>query len=306
MERTQIIQKLKDSQRSDDFDTLKQLHKNEQRQWFVLATVTVLVTVGLALAVGPALQEALANLWPWANTNIVLLAGFAVSIAMLIGYLTWQQVKSRAIRERVHRLAEESARREKQNTARLHALLNVSRMMGSVTSRESVFDTITRVCLETFACEQSSLMLVRENGKELEMRAATGHKNHAELMGTRMQIGEGIAGWVAETQQPLILNRDTDMSKYPKLKLNNKNLSAAMVVPIVVRDELVGVLNVSARSDTTSYTVDDLQALQVFAENAGTSIRHAEHVEWMRQTIQQLQEAHQEKQREEKVHDITT
>jgi GAF domain-containing protein len=66
-------------------------------------------------------------------------------------------------------------------------------------------------------------------------------------------------------------------------------MNEAMVVPIKVRDELVGVLNVGSASAETSYDDEDLQSLQVFSENAGTCIRHAQQAQWMRNTIQQLQ-----------------
>jgi GAF domain-containing protein len=65
-------------------------------------------------------------------------------------------------------------------------------------------------------------------------------------------------------------------------------LTAAMVVPIMVRDELVGVLNISSRAPHTIYMEEDLRALEVFAENAGTCIRQAERSEWMRQTIEKM------------------
>jgi GAF domain-containing protein len=65
-------------------------------------------------------------------------------------------------------------------------------------------------------------------------------------------------------------------------------LTAAMVVPIMVRDELVGVLNISSRAPDTTYVEEDLRALEVFAENAGTCIRQAERSEWMRQTIDRM------------------
>ena len=85
------------------------------------------------------------------------------------------------------------------------------------------------------------------------------------------------------------------MTKYPDLELKDWALSAAMVVPIIVRDELVGVLNISTTSPEIEYYDSDLQALQVFAENAGACIRHAEHVEWMRKTIEQLRSKEDQK-----------
>jgi signal transduction protein with GAF and PtsI domain len=129
-------------------------------------------------------------------------------------------------------------------------------------------------------------MMVNEDTLELETRATTGHANEDQVRAATVKIGEGIAGWVAEKREPIILTNETSLERYPNLKLKDKSISAAMVVPILLRDELVGVLNISTQSPDTMYTKEDLQALQVFAESAGTCIRHTEHVEWMRKTIQ--------------------
>ena len=269
---------------------ISQLIQQEARHWYLLAAVSIISTAGLAFAVAPLLSERIAPLWPWANTHIVLLLGLAVSILLLVSYLTVQQKRVRAIRMQIQEMMEKSTRRARQNAARLHAVLNVSRMMGSVTNLQNVFDSITNTCLDVFDCQQASLMLVNEQTRELETRASTGHLDTDEVRKATQKIGEGIAGWVAEKREPLILSRNTDLSAHPGLETNNMNISAAMIVPIVLRGELVGVLNISTRTPGADYTDEDLQALQVFAENAGTCIRHTEHVEWMRQTIKNLQE----------------
>jgi transcriptional regulator with GAF, ATPase, and Fis domain len=246
----------------------------ESHYWYLLGTICVLTTTGLTFAISPLLGERMAELWPWANTQVVLLALLPLSMALLVGYLTIQKHKT------------DSARRQRQNSARLRALLNVSRMMGSVTSLESVFNSVTNTCLEVFDCQQASLMIVNEDTHELETRAATGHAHQDRVRTATVKIGESVAGWVADQRKPIILTNDTDLSKYPSLKLRDKSIIAAMVVPILLRDELVGVLNVSSHSPDATYSHEDLQALQVFAESAGTCIRHTEHVEWMRRTIQ--------------------
>jgi GAF domain-containing protein len=147
---------------------------------------------------------------------------------------------------------------------------------------------ITTACKETFACEQVSLMLLDRKAEELVVRAANGHANEDEVRSHRVRVGQGIAGWVAEHRQPLILGKSVDPDRYPGFTPRNQNLSAAMVVPITVRDELVGVLNVGSRADSREYKEDDLRALLVFAENAGITCRHAEQTNWMRETIQRL------------------
>jgi hypothetical protein len=42
---------------------------------------------------------------------------------------------------------------------------------------------------------------------------------------------------------------------------------------------------VSSRDVAARYSPDDLRALQVFAENAGTCIRHAERAAWSRRVM---------------------
>lgn len=262
------------------------LIRQESRYWYLLGGICIVTTAGLTFAISPLLGERMAEVWPWANTHVVLIALLPLSMALLVGYLTIQKQKTRHMRQNVENMARDASRRERQNSARLRALLNVSRMMGSVTNLESVFNSVTNTCLEVFDCQRASLMMVNEETRELETRAATGHANESAVRASTVKIGEGIAGWVAEQRKPIILTNETNLSQYPNLKLKDKSVCAAMVVPILLRDELVGVLNIGSQLSTTAYTQEDLQALQVFAESAGTCIRHTEHVEWMRKTIQ--------------------
>ncbi|MCK4235588.1 MAG: GAF domain-containing protein, partial [Candidatus Krumholzibacteria bacterium] len=104
-----------------------------------------------------------------------------------------------------------------------------------------------------------------------------------------------IAGWAAEHREALLLGHQDDFGKYPGLKLNDPSIISAMVVPIIVRDELVGVINITALSKDVLYNEEDLRALQVFAENAGTCIRHTEQANWLRTLVPNLQKAEQER-----------
>ena len=263
------------------------------RNWYLLAGLTILSTIGLIIAVAPALGDKLAQVWPWANTHIVLLAGLTTCIGILIWHLTLQRSKINEVLGHMNRMQDDATTRGRQQRARLHALLNVSRMMGAVTDPKNIFQGITNTCLEIFECQQASLMILKDKSEELEVRAATGHIDGNKVTDATSNVGQGIAGWVAHHQRPLILNPDTDMSKYPDLELNNLNITAAMVVPIVTRNELVGVLNISTRVPDTTYTDDDVRAIEVFAENAGAFIRHSERAEWMRQVIEKQTRSHE-------------
>jgi hypothetical protein len=58
-----------------------------------------------------------------------------------------------------------------------------------------------------------------------------------------------------------------------------------MVAPIVVQGELVGVLCTSSRRYDARYDDNDFKAFQVFAQNVGTCIRHAQEVDGLQRTL---------------------
>ncbi len=272
-------------------DADRKLDRLSWRNWIMIAGVSVLTTLGLATGALTVMRERVAQIWPWANTDVALMVSLSVVMVLFTLYLTIQQRHLGALRRHLRREREAANERVRRHCDRLFSLLTVSRAVGTETDPEAIFDVITRSCLDTFDGEQVSLMLVDRASGALEVRAATGHRDPKKVLGARIQMGEGIAGWVGENRKPLLLGKTVDAAKYPGFKPKSEAISAAMVVPIEVRGELVGVLNVSSRSGDRDYGEDDLQALQVFAENAGIAVRHAEQADWMRQTIQRLDAA---------------
>jgi hypothetical protein len=266
-------------------DERKRLERQSMRNWYLLASVCAVSTFSLMVAVMPSLRGSLRETWTSARADGILIVVLCAAILWIVVHLTTQQRRIIRMRHHVLALEERAGDRHKQNAIRMHAQLNVTRLMGAVSDPLKLFQGITGTCLEVFNCQQASLMTVSADGTELEMKAASGHLNENKVREARHPIGRGIAGYVAQTREPLLLGEDIDPEDYPGLELDQRGLFAAMVVPIIVRDELVGVLSISSRSKGTVYTDEDLQSLEVFAINAGTCIHHSERTEWMRQTI---------------------
>ncbi len=262
--------------------------------WFLLVGISLVSTLGLATTMFMLLRRRIETPWPWVNTDVVLLGGLAVAIVSFIVYLTTQQRSLNALYQSLQRFERERIERMRQQHGRLMALLNISRIMGSETNTQAVFDAITTTCCEIFNCNRVSLMLMDTATNELVVQSATGNGDMARALGSREPVGGGIAGSVAEAGEPRILG-PRNMTGLPKSKNEGRAMSEAMIVPIHVRGELVGVLNVGSTEPDVHYDDEDLNELQVFAENAGACIRHAEQADWMRQTIQALQAAQRQR-----------
>lgn len=262
--------------------------------WFMIAGLAVATTIGLALGLLSFVRGRSDSPWPWNSTEQILLLVLSVAMLSLITWLTVQQRHLAALRAENERMRENYVERMRRHNDRLMALLNVSQIMGAETNVQAIFDTITTTCLRTFECERVSLMVAEstEPQADLVVRSAAGHENPASILGARQKIGEGVAGAVATTRQPMVLGPSPFPDRPATDAPQASRLSAAMVVPILVRGELVGVVNVGTHRPGARYDDEDVRALQVFAENAGTCIRHAEQSHWMRQTIASLRAPH--------------
>jgi putative methionine-R-sulfoxide reductase with GAF domain len=260
------------------------------RNWFLLAGVFILTTLGLGTALPPLVNERIVQPWPWIKTDLILIVGLSVTVFAFVLYMTQQQRHVLHVNRRMQRVMEESDRRMQRYIERLYALIKLGRTLAEETDLPIVFNRITNMCVEVFDCNRASLMLYEPETRELVLRAVSGRPGNT-IIDSRLHIGEGIAGWAAERGVALLLGNDDDQERYPELVLRNSDLASAMVVPIKLRGELVGVINISSSSPDIRYSEEDLGALQVFAENTGAYIRHAEQAHWMRQTIKRLQRA---------------
>ena len=124
--------------------------------------------------------------------------------------------------------------------------------------------------------------------EELEVRSVSGRDENACELATAQKVGYGIVGWVAKERRPIVLGAHASQTPTNQFSDGTPPPAAAIVVPILLRGDLVGVLAVSSGSRDAFRVEEDLQALQVFAETAGICCRHAEQTDWMRQTIQRL------------------
>jgi signal transduction protein with GAF and PtsI domain len=207
------------------------------------------------------------QLWP--PTAPYLALALAVMYLLYGGYLTYHQLRV-------------VNRRKDRSYERLLAILKVTRTLGVESDPQRVFDCITATCRATYECDQVSLMILDEPSRELEVCSVSGHLQPEEVLGTRMKIGTGVAGWVAEQREAMVLGAKVNHSTFQGFQSKAYAIASAMIVPVILRERVVGVLSVTSRTGNVDYDQEDLQSLQVFAEYVGICIRYAEHGEEVR------------------------
>lgn len=239
----------------------------------VLKTAFVATLGAAIIAVPPGLSDSIAAEWPWPRPGFMLLALSIFALASIVALIRQQRfVVSSHLR--YERSKAELLRHTEKSMSQLYAVLDISHMVGEVRSLQEVFDSVTRICGDVFNCDMSSLMMYDKGTEELVVKSIGGKRARKEALGDRKRIGEGISGWAAEHREPLLLSAGFNRKKYPGLNVQRD--ITAMVVPILLGDELVGVLNVSQRFSDYDYDEEDVKSLQVYAENVGTRIRYAQ------------------------------
>jgi HD-GYP domain-containing protein (c-di-GMP phosphodiesterase class II) len=120
--------------------------------------------------------------------------------------------------------------------------------------------------------EAGSIMLLDEAGTTLEIAASIGLSNDI-VASTRERVGEGISGWVASTLEPLVLVDGAD-ERLKKMTARSE-ITSSISVPVVFKDELIGVINMSRQETPEAFTTQDLNMITLFAGQLGVAVKNA-------------------------------
>jgi signal transduction protein with GAF and PtsI domain len=83
------------------------------------------------------------------------------------------------------------------------------------------------------------------------------------IEGMRIRIGEGVAGRVAASRQPLLVQDVREASQHPLLRDQYFTTGSFISFPLIYHDELVGVLNLTNRAQRGIYTDEDVERVRL-------------------------------------------
>jgi len=186
------------------------------------------------------------------------------------------------------RLYGEMERRAKQ----LHTLMEVSTILNSTLQRKKVLQRAMESATRLMETEVSSLLLLDQETQELVFEVALGEKGEM-VKQIRLKPGEGIAGWVAQTGEPVIV---PDVSRDPRHYRHADEVSHFVTrnmicVPVKVKDRIVGVLQAINKLNDQPFTPEDLELFCGLANQVAISIENARLYEELEDTFLSTAEA---------------
>lgn len=124
--------------------------------------------------------------------------------------------------------------------------------------------------------ENWSLLLIDEETDELYFEILVGLESQ-KLKKVRLKRGEGIAGHVSLTKEPLLVkdvSKDARFSHKGDLASKFKTTSI-VCVPLVIKDKCLGVIELLNAMDNREFTDDDLLALTAIADYTAIAIENS-------------------------------
>jgi putative nucleotidyltransferase with HDIG domain len=177
------------------------------------------------------------------------------------------------------------SRLQKENI-RLKALIplfEISKLLITEIDLAHLFRLISEVLVKEFSVERVSLMLMDDTTGSLLVRASHGLPTDLAVK-ARRGPGEGVSGIALKHRRPVIITegKNDDPEVMAALNLDNVPLSS-MAVPLIGKDKVLGVLNISKFTGPT-FTTSDLQIVSVLASQVVAAMENASLYEGLRES----------------------
>ena len=156
------------------------------------------------------------------------------------------------------------------NAREMETLFSLSKGLTSVLDLHFVLDSVVRMISELLDAGFGILTLYEEETHELVTKSLHG-VDQSIIPRLRFRLGEGTTGWIGEHRESIILDRvEDDDPKMTLLRLKN-----LMGVPLLVKDRLIGTIEIGNKISAPGFSSSNLMFLSTFAGHAAVAIENA-------------------------------
>ena len=193
-----------------------------------------------------------------------------------------RRLEQEAFRKR----GEKAEERARQRISEVAAIYEIGQALDQI-EPSRLFELITARAARIMDAQTCSLMVVNSSTQKIKVVASFGLPDDA--IQKEQLIGEGIAGIVAKTEQPLLITSDHE---YPLLEgiLLRPGIRSSMLVPMKNPEGVVlGVLSIRRNKPAPDFTDADLKVFSVFATQAALALTNKTLYDNLRKRAGELQ-----------------
>ena len=160
-------------------------------------------------------------------------------------------------------------------TSQLAALNDLARVVTSTLDLDEVLRLAMRGINQIIQAEAGSLLLLDETTSTLVFRMSL-RGDVRQRPPLTLEMGQGIAGWVAKEGEPLLVPDVAADPRYFKEGAEKFDLPARSIlcVPLVIRDHVIGAIELVNKVDG-QFTQEDLELLNSMAATIAIALENA-------------------------------
>ena len=146
-------------------------------------------------------------------------------------------------------------------------------VLGTERNYRDLLQSIVEVARAIFHAKASSIFLLDEESDELVFEAVAGEGSES-LVGRRFPSSTGIAGFVLVSRQPLVIEDVLEDPRFSRETAESTGFvpKGLMAVPLLHEERALGVLEVLDRPSDARFTLQEMELLGLFANQAAIAV----------------------------------
>jgi phosphoserine phosphatase RsbU/P len=163
-----------------------------------------------------------------------------------------------------------------EEVGKLNRLIQISTHLNSTLNLPELLQLVTNSAKELCNAEACSILLLDEETGDLVFEVAVGEKS-ADVAKQRVPVGQGIAGRVAQTGAPVLVNSVKDQPEFygaidQAVGFKTRNMVA---VPLRIKDRVIGVAEIINAQGRSQFEEKDQALALAMASLAAVAIDNA-------------------------------
>jgi len=255
-------------------EELEDLDRRNWSLWLLNGLLLVVMAAVITSLYPPQVWGLIVPDIPAPETRGMLVSGMCGLVLIFMLYMLLKQRQTVEMRDDLirGRMREEILR---SRLSEITSLFDMSASVNMQLTTEAILDIITRRVLTCLEADQSSILLWNPETQLLECRSVHG-ADVDFVKDARCKMGEGIAGFVAQNGEAMVLNDEEIRRRFAAQKKTGRNITSALCIPLVAKGQAIGVLNINRIDRDRSFTAADARVLSVFGEHAALAIQRVE------------------------------
>ena len=156
----------------------------------------------------------------------------------------------------------------------------------SAKPKDALLQSIVDAAGAIFGAAAASILLVNEQENVLEFKVSFGASDH-DLVGTKFPLDKGIAGYVVMTGQPLAISNVRQDTRFNQDFARSTGYvpTSILATPLLAGERVIGVMEVLDKLAASSFNLQDMNLLGIFANQAALAIERSQQMEQLQDTL---------------------